>query len=84
MCAFVVDFILASTRGRLTLPEKLGSRVEQRFNFVDSLMLGEICAPVRSFPGDFCPFANALRKHCLENCCGVSAKACGTVSKQSL
>ena len=50
MCAFVVDFILASTRGRLTLAEKPGPRVEQRFNFVDSLMLGEVCALVRSFP----------------------------------
>ena len=68
MCAFVVDSILASTRGRLTLAEKPGPRVEQRFNFVDSLMLGEVCALVRSFPWVFCPFANALRKHCLENC----------------
>lgn len=42
MCAFVVDFILANTCGCLTLAEKLGSRVERRFNFVDSLMLGEI------------------------------------------
>lgn len=68
MCAFVADFILASTRGRLTLAETLGSRVAQRFNFVDSLMLREICALERSSPGDVCPFANALRKHCLENC----------------
>lgn len=50
MCAFVVDFISANTRGCLTLAEKLGSRVEGSFNFVDSLMLGEICTLVRSLP----------------------------------
>ena len=65
---FFVDFIFANTRGCLTLARKLGSRVEWRFHVVDSLMLGEICALVRSVPWDFCPFTNPLHKHCLENC----------------
>lgn len=50
MCAFVVDFIFASTRGYLTMAGKPGSRVEQRLNFVDNLMLGEIRALVKSLP----------------------------------
>lgn len=43
MCDFIVDFIFASTRGCLTLAEKLGSGVEQRFNAVDNLMLESHC-----------------------------------------
>lgn len=50
MCALVVDFIFANTRGCLMLAGKLGSRVEPRFNFVDNLMLEETCTLVSSLP----------------------------------
>lgn len=54
MCDFIVDFIFASTRGCLTSAGKLGSRVEQKFNVVDNLMLESHCfgelAPWRFLP----------------------------------
>lgn len=56
MCDFIVDFIFASTRGGPTLAGKLGSRVEQRFYVVDSLMLESRCLSEPS-PWRLSPFS---------------------------